>query len=160
MGLSHIDESGRARMVDVSDKEMTLREAYATGRVYMKTDTLKMIAQGSLPKGDVFSTARIAGITAAKHTWEMIPMCHQIPIDSIRVELEANWEKNCVNITSTVRCVWKTGVEMEALTAAAVAALTVYDMCKAVDKDMIVGDIMLIKKTGGKSGVYERMTEE
>jgi cyclic pyranopterin phosphate synthase len=160
MGLSHIDEKGKARMVDVSDKEMTIREAYATGCVYMKPDTLKMIAQGSLPKGDVFSTARIAGITAAKHTWEMIPMCHQIPIDSISVELEADWDKNCVNIASIVRCIWKTGVEMEALTAATVAALTVYDMCKAADKDMVIGDIMLIKKSGGKSGVYERKTEE
>jgi len=160
MGLSHIDETGKARMVDVSDKEMTIREAVASGCVYMKPDTLKMIAEGRLRKGDVFSTARIAGITAAKHTWEMIPMCHQIPIDSIRVELEADWEKNCVSITATVRCVWKTGVEMEALTAAAVAALTVYDMCKAADKDMVIGDIMLIKKTGGKSGVYERETDK
>jgi cyclic pyranopterin phosphate synthase len=154
MNLSHIDENGKARMVDVSGKEITTREAVATGRVYMKQDTLKMIAEGSLPKGDVFSTAKIAGIMAAKHTWEMIPMCHQIPLDAIHLELSGNPQKSSVDIKAAIGCCWKTGVEMEALTAVSVAALTVYDMCKAVDKEMVIGEITLIRKTGGKSGTY------
>ena len=154
MNLSHIDENGEARMVDVSGKETTTREAVATGCVYMKPVTLKMIAEGSLPKGDVFSTARIAGIMAAKRTWELIPMCHQIPLDVIQLELAGNLEKGCVDINATVGCSWKTGVEMEALTAVSVAGLTVYDMCKAVDKEMVIGEITLIQKTGGKSGTY------
>ncbi|HEX3030600.1 MAG TPA: cyclic pyranopterin monophosphate synthase MoaC [Clostridia bacterium] len=154
MYLTHIDENGNARMVDVSGKNITLREAVATGRVYMKPGTLKMVAEGNLPKGDVLSTARIAGIMAAKETWKMIPMCHQIPIDAIKLELTNNLEKNCIDIKATVRCCWKTGVEMEALTAVSIAGLTVYDMCKAVDKDMVIGDITLIRKSGGKSGEY------
>lgn len=154
MGLTHIDENGNARMVDVSDKNITLREAVVAGRVYMKPGTLKMITEGNMPKGDVLSTARIAGIMAAKRTWELIPMCHQIPLDAIKLELINNLEMNCVDIKATVRCSWKTGVEMEALTAVSIAGLTVYDMCKAVDKEMVIGDITLLKKTGGKSGEY------
>lgn len=156
MKLTHIDEKGNARMVDVSDKDVTLREAVAIGTVYMKPETLKQITEGSLPKGDVLSTARIAGIMAAKRTWELIPMCHQIPIDGIKVEMTVNIEKSCVEITATVKCSWKTGVEMEALTAVSVAGLTVYDMCKAVDKEMVISDITLMKKSGGKSGEYIR----
>lgn len=156
MKLSHIDENGNARMVDVSDKETTMREAVAVGCVYMKPDTLKMIAEGSLPKGDVFSTARIAGIMAAKHTWELIPMCHQIPLDAIHLSLEGDLKKGRIDIKATVGCSWKTGVEMEALTSVTVAALTVYDMCKAVDKEMVIGEITLVRKTGGKSGTYIR----
>lgn len=154
MGLTHIDENGNARMVDVSGKDNTLREAIATGRVYMKSDTLKMILEGNMPKGDVLSTARIAGIMAAKRTWELIPMCHQVPLDAVKLELANDLERGCVDIKATVRCCWKTGVEMEALTAVSIAGLTVYDMCKAVDKEMVIGDITLIKKTGGKSGEY------
>lgn len=154
MNLTHIDENGNARMVDVSDKNITLREAVAAGRVYMKPETLKMIVDGNMPKGDVLSTARIAGIMAAKRTWELIPMCHQIPLDAVKLELTNNLEKSCVDIKATARCSWKTGVEMEALTAVSIAGLTVYDMCKAVDKEMVIGDITLIKKSGGKSGEY------
>ena len=156
MSLTHIDENGNARMVDVSKKDMTLREAIAEGRVYMKPDTLRMIMEGNMPKGDVLSTARIAGIMAAKRTWELIPMCHQVPLDAVKLELSHNLEKGCVDIKATARCSWKTGVEMEALTAVSIAGLTVYDMCKAVDKGMVIGDITLIKKTGGKSGEYMR----
>lgn len=159
MNLSHVDEKGNARMVDVSMKEITAREAVATGFVYMKRDTLKMIAEGSTPKGDVLSTARIAGIMAAKRTWELIPMCHQIPLDAVQLDLEEDREKSGIRIKATVRCSWKTGVEMEALTAVSVAALTVYDMCKAVDKDMVIGDIAIVKKSGGKSGTYIRKTD-
>jgi len=156
MRLSHIDEKGNARMVDVSGKDAAVREAAAIGRVYMKGSTLSMIAGGDMPKGDVLSTARIAGIMAAKRTSELIPMCHNIPIDSVKVELHSNMEENCIDILATAKCTWKTGVEMEALTAVAAAGLTVYDMCKAVDRDMTIGDIMLVRKTGGKSGEYIR----
>jgi len=160
MKLSHVDEKGNARMVDVSSKDNTMREAVAAGRVYMKPETLKMIAEGRMPKGDVFSTARIAGIMAAKRTWELIPMCHQIPLDVVQLELAGNTQKSCVDILATVGCNWKTGVEMEALTAVSVAGLTIYDMCKAVDKEMVIGDVALIKKTGGKSGIYMRKSSD
>lgn len=156
MRLTHIDEKGNARMVDVSSKDITFREAVATGRVSMKSATLGMIIEGNMPKGDVLSTARIAGIMAAKRTWEFVPMCHQVPLDAVTIELSVNEQTCCVEITATVRCSWKTGVEMEALTAVSVAGLTVYDMCKAVDKEMVIGDIALVKKTGGKSGKYLR----
>lgn len=157
--LTHVDSSGNARMVDVSQKAASAREAVAAGSIYMKPETLSLIISHSLPKGDVIPAARIAGITAAKRTWELIPMCHNIPVDSARVEIIPDEQENRINITACVKCVWKTGVEMEALTAVSVAALTVYDMCKAVDKDMIIGDIMLIKKTGGKSGDYIRNSD-
>lgn len=156
MEFTHLDKHGNARMVDVSGKDTTIREAVAEGRVFMKPDTLKMLMDGNMPKGDVLSTARIAGIMAAKRTWELIPMCHQVPLDAVKLELTHNLEKECVEIRATARCSWKTGVEMEALTAVSVAGLTVYDMCKAVDKEMVIGDITLIKKTGGKSGEYHR----
>lgn len=159
MSLTHIDDNGNARMVDVSKKDITLREAVASGRVYMKPDTLKMIIDRNMPKGDVLSTARIAGIMAAKRTWELIPMCHQLPLDAVKLELVHDFEKSCINIVAIVRCGWKTGVEMEALTAASVAGLTIYDMCKAVDREMIIGNIKLLKKTGGKSGEYIRKLE-
>ncbi|HBF36784.1 MAG TPA: cyclic pyranopterin monophosphate synthase MoaC [Firmicutes bacterium] len=156
MGLTHIDERGNARMVDVSPKAVTAREAVATGRVSMKPETLKMVVEGNMPKGDVFSTARIAGIMAAKRTQELIPMCHNVPLDDVTVELSADEMRHCVDIKAVARCTWKTGVEMEALTAVSVAGLAVYDMCKAVDKEMVIGDITLIKKSGGKSGDYIR----
>jgi cyclic pyranopterin monophosphate synthase len=156
MELTHVDSTGNARMVDVSKKAETERIAVAIGKIYMKSETLAMIAAGNLPKGDVIPTARIAGIMAAKRTWDLIPMCHNIPIDSVKIDISMDNQNSCVNIKAFVKCTWKTGVEMEALTAVSVAALTVYDMCKAVDKDMIIGDIKLIKKTGGKSGDYFR----
>lgn len=152
MELTHIDEKGNARMVDISDKDTTVREAVAVGKVYMNLTTIEKIINGNLPKGDVLATARIAGIMAAKRTQDIIPLCHNIPIDSVKIELSCNNDVNCVDIRAVVRCTWKTGVEMEALTAVSAAALTVYDMCKAVDKDMVISDITLIKKTGGKSG--------
>ena len=152
MELTHIDDKGNARMVDISDKDITVREAAATGKVYVKTATIDKITNENMPKGDVLATARIAGIMAAKRTQEIIPLCHNILIDSVKIELSCNNDMNCVDIRAVVRCTGKTGVEMEALTAVSAAALTVYDMCKAVDKDMVIGDIMVVKKTGGKSG--------
>jgi cyclic pyranopterin phosphate synthase len=156
MELTHLDEKGRAKMVDVSAKALTQRESVASGKIYMKAATLSMAVSGSMSKGDVFSTARIAGIMAAKRTHEIIPMCHSIPLDSVVVDICEDFEKCCIDIKAKVKCTWKTGVEMEALTAVSVAAMTIYDMCKAVDKEMTIGEIMLIKKRGGKSGVYER----
>jgi cyclic pyranopterin monophosphate synthase len=156
MKLSHIDKNGEAIMVDVSAKDITVREAVATGKVYMKPETLALIIEGNMPKGDVIAVARVAGIMAAKKTHELIPMCHSIPLDSVRLEFSSNTNNNSIEIKAVARCSWKTGVEMEALTAVSVAALTVYDMCKAVDKDMLIGDIMLVKKTGGKSGEWTR----
>jgi cyclic pyranopterin monophosphate synthase len=156
MELTHVDSTGNARMVDVSKKAETERIAVAMGRVYMKPETLSMIAGGNLPKGDVIPTARIAGIMAAKRSWDLIPMCHNIPIDSVKIDISIDEQDSCINIKAIVKCTWKTGVEMEALTAVSVAALTVYDMCKAVDKDISIGDIKLVKKIGGKSGDYFR----
>jgi cyclic pyranopterin phosphate synthase len=156
MELSHIDEKGNARMVDVSGKEHTVREAVASGRVLMDRKTLDLIISNGLPKGDVLSTARIAGIMAAKDTYRLIPMCHNLPLDGVTVELYPDLERCSIEIRATVKCVWKTGVEMEALTAASVACLTVFDMCKAVDKRMVIEDIKVLRKTGGKSGTFER----
>ena len=141
-------------MVDVSGKESSLREAIAIGKIFLKAATLTAISAGETPKGDVIATARIAGIMAAKRTNELIPMCHQAPLDSVNIDFTINEAENCINIRAVARCTWKTGVEMEALTAVSVAALTIYDMCKAADKEMSIGEICLIKKTGGKSGDY------
>lgn len=157
MGLSHVDEKGNARMVDVSQKQHTERTAIAIGRIRMKESTIKMILEGSMPKGDVIATARIAGIMGAKHTDKLIPMCHNLPLDGIKVSLDVNEQSNGIDIKAVAKCVWKTGVEMEALTAVSIAALTLYDMCKAVDKEMVIEDIMIVKKTGGKSGDYNRV---
>jgi cyclic pyranopterin phosphate synthase len=156
MELTHVDRQGNARMVDVSQKSVTAREAVAVGKIHIKPETLKLITEGNIPKGDVLSTARIAGIMAAKRTQDLIPMCHNIPIDSVKVEFTINTNESYIGMKSTVRCTWKTGVEMEALTAVCTAALTIYDMCKAVDKDMTIREIMLVSKTGGKSGSYIR----
>ncbi|RLC81403.1 MAG: cyclic pyranopterin monophosphate synthase MoaC [Chloroflexi bacterium] len=150
--LSHLDEKGYARMVDVGHKPDTERMAVAKGEVYMKPETLRLIKEGNLPKGDVFSVARLAGIMAAKRTPELIPLCHPLFLSHIDVELGINEEKSCVEITATVRSVGKTGVEMEALTAVSVAALAVYDMAKAVEKTMRIQNIRLVEKHGGKSG--------
>lgn len=156
MGLSHVNDQGEARMVDITQKNATERIAVASARVRMKKETLELIAQGQMPKGDVLATARIAGIMGAKQTDRLIPMCHNLPLDGVTVVLEMDADQGLVHITATARCVWKTGVEMEALTAASVAALTLYDMCKAVDKGMVIEAIQLEKKTGGKSGTYIR----
>lgn len=155
MELTHLDEKGSARMVDVGGKQNTQREATAQAVVTMKSETLLLITSGGMPKGDVFSCARIAGIMAAKKTHELIPMCHPLPIDGINLELIAE-EPNKVRILATIKCTYRTGIEMEALTAASIAALTVYDMCKAVDKEMEIGEIVLLKKSGGKSGDFVR----
>ena len=150
--LSHVDESGRARMVDVTGKDDTVREAVAKGSVRMKPETLALIQSGSVPKGDVLAVAQVAGVMAAKRTHELIPMCHPLLLSAIDVRLEPDEEESAVHITATVRTTGKTGVEMEALTAVAVAALTIYDMCKAVDRGMRVEGVRLVRKSGGKSG--------
>ncbi len=156
MGLTHIDKRGKARMVDVTGKVVTEREAVAKGRVIMKAETLDLILANEVKKGDVLGVARVAGIMAAKKTGELVPLCHPLNITSVEVEFEPKKEVPCVDITATAKVSSKTGVEMEALTAVTVAALTVYDMCKAVDKGMTLTDIRLVKKTGGKSGAFTR----
>jgi cyclic pyranopterin phosphate synthase len=150
--LSHIDEAGKARMVDVGQKEDTERMAMAKGEVIMQTHTLELIRDGMIKKGDVLTVAQIAGIMAAKRTFELIPMCHPIPLHDIVLDLNLNPELPGIKITSIVKAIAKTGVEMEALTAVTVAALTVYDMAKAVEKTMKIQNIRLVQKTGGKSG--------
>ena len=155
MELSHTDEQGNARMVDVSAKVETLRKAVASAFVRMKPETLALIQSGGIAKGDVFATARIAGIMAAKRTPELIPLCHLIPLTFVSVELVAV-PPDGVRITATVEAIYKTGVEMEALTAASIAALTVYDMCKAVDRSMQIEQVRLEHKSGGKSGTFQR----
>ncbi len=151
-GLTHIDPSGRPRMVDVSAKADSAREATAKGSVYMKAETLALISSGKAAKGDVLTTAQLAGIMAAKRTHELIPLCHPLPLTNIEVSLELDDGRGAVEIAATVRTTAKTGVEMEALTAVSVAALTVYDMLKAAQRDIRIGDIRLVRKTGGKSG--------
>ncbi|MCD6401781.1 MAG: cyclic pyranopterin monophosphate synthase MoaC [Anaerolineales bacterium] len=151
-GLSHIDKSGNAHMVDVGEKPITMRTAIAKGQVRMKLETLELIIEGEMKKGDVFSIAQVAGIMAAKKTAELIPLCHPLPINQILVSIEPDFDIPGVRITSTVRTSAKTGVEMEALTAVSVAALTIYDMAKAVEKTMNIGNIRLVAKHGGQSG--------
>ena len=154
--LSHLDEKGRARMVDVSEKEVTSRIAVARGTIHMRPETLELIRQGKVEKGDVFSVARVAGIMAAKKTSELIPMCHPLNITSVAITLIPESAPARVDIEASVRVSGKTGVEMEAMTAVAVAGLTIYDMCKAVDREMTLGEIRLVEKSGGKSGVFIR----
>ncbi len=154
--LSHVDEHGRARMVDVSEKEVTSRVAVARGVIHMRPETLALILEEKIEKGDVFSVARIAGIMAAKKTSELIPMCHPLNITSVKIDLGARQQPARVEIEATVRVSGKTGVEMEAMTAVSVAGLTIYDMCKAVDREMSIGEIRLIEKSGGKSGTFIR----
>lgn len=150
--LTHINSNGEAQMVDVSDKENTMREAKAGARVVMQSKTLDLIVSGSHKKGDVLSVAKIAGIQAAKKCSELIPLCHPLMLTKVNVELTPNSEKNCIEITATAKLNGRTGVEMEALTAASIAALTVYDMCKAVDRFMTIDKVQLLEKKGGKSG--------
>lgn len=151
MDFTHFDKSGRPKMVDVSEKSATYRVALAQGSIYMKNETLELILKGGLKKGDVLFIAQLAGIMAAKRTSDIIPMCHNIALDGVEIDFDTDKENNLVNIKAVVSTTGKTGVEMEALTAVAAAALTIYDMCKAVDKEMVIGDIKLLKKTGGKS---------
>ena len=155
MELTHLNQNGQAHMVDVGEKAATRREAVAEGFLTMLPGTLNTIAEGGLPKGDVFSTARIAGIMAAKRTHELMPLCHPVPIDGIEISFTA-FPPARMQIIASVSCSYKTGVEMEALTAVSVAALTVYDMCKAIDRGMEVGPIRLLKKSGGRSGTFTR----
>jgi cyclic pyranopterin phosphate synthase len=150
--LTHINANGEAEMVDVSDKNNTTREAKAGARVVMQAETLELIVSGSHKKGDVLAVARIAGIQAAKKCSDLIPLCHPLMLSKVSVELTPNNEKCCIDILATAKLNGKTGVEMEALTAASIAALTVYDMCKAVDRFMRIENIQLIEKKGGKSG--------
>jgi cyclic pyranopterin phosphate synthase len=151
--LTHLDSQGRANMVDVTDKSVTFREAVAEALVRMRPETLAMIVQGDHPKGDVFAVARIAGIQAAKKTSDLIPLCHPLLLTSVKVELLAQGQ-DAVHITARCKLSGQTGVEMEALTAASVAALTIYDMCKAVDRGMVIESVRLLEKLGGKSGHY------
>ncbi len=153
--LTHLDSKGRARMVDVSDKAATGRLAVARGRIVMSPETLAKIREGGIGKGDVLSVARLAGIMGAKRTSDLIPLCHPLPLSSVKVELSLDPDAGAVDITATCKVVGPTGVEMEALTAVSLAALTIYDMCKALDRGMRIGDIRLIHKSGGKSGTYE-----
>ena len=150
--LTHINANGEAEMVDVSDKNNTTREAKAGARVVMQAETLELIVSGSHKKGDVLAVARIAGIQAAKKCSDLIPLCHPLMLSKVSVELTPNNKKYCIDIIATAKLNGKTGVEMEALTAASIAALTVYDMCKAVDRFMRIDNVQLIEKKGGKSG--------
>jgi cyclic pyranopterin phosphate synthase len=153
--LSHLDASGQAHMVDVSGKPQTLREAVARGEVLMRPQTAALIQGGGLPKGDVLATARIAGILAAKRTAELIPLCHGLALTGAEVTFAWNDERGRLLVQAVARTVGQTGVEMEALTAVAVASLTVYDMCKAVDRGMRIEAVRLVRKSGGRSGTYE-----
>ncbi|MCB9457098.1 MAG: cyclic pyranopterin monophosphate synthase MoaC [Anaerolineaceae bacterium] len=152
--LTHLDQQGRARMVDVGAKPETERLAVAAGAVYMQPETMRLIQEGALKKGDVLTVARLAGIMGAKKTAELIPLCHPLSLTHIAVELAVDVERSAVTITATTRTTGKTGVEMEALTAVSVAALTIYDMAKAVDRGMRIGDIRLLEKHGGQHGDY------
>lgn len=156
MELTHFDESGKARMVDVTAKEDTSRKAVAEGRIVMREATLALVKQGMMGKGDVLGVAQVAGIMGAKKTWDLIPMCHPLLLTGVDLKLHLSEATNSIDIIATVKTTGKTGVEMEALTAVSVTALTVYDMCKAVDKDMVIEYIRLSAKSGGKSGNYVR----
>ena len=152
--LTHIDETGAAGMVDVSAKDATLREAVAEAGVVMQQETLRLIEEGAIKKGDVLAVARVAGIQAAKRCWELIPLCHPLALTSIQVELHPDLEHSRLLVRTTCKTRGQTGVEMEALTAASVAALTIYDMCKAVDRGMVIEGIRLLHKSGGRSGEW------
>jgi cyclic pyranopterin monophosphate synthase len=156
MSLTHLNQRGEAHMVDVADKPATRREAVASGHVVMRRETLALLSEGGLPKGDVLATARIAGIQAAKRTHELIPLCHALSLSKVAVDFHLDTDNSRVEVTATCRLNGRTGVEMEALTAVSVACLTLYDMCKAVDKEMVIGAIQVEAKRGGKSGDYQR----
>ena len=152
--LTHFNEQGRAKMVDVTEKAVTHRTATAAGEVHMSPDTMAHIKNGTMKKGDVLAVAQVAGIQAAKHNWELIPMCHPLPLTGIDITFHLSDDPCMVEIQAIVTCTGVTGVEMEALTTVSVAALTIYDMCKAVQKDMKITNIRLLRKSGGKSGDY------
>ena len=151
--LTHLDESGEAHMVDVGGKPATARRAVASGRITMSAEALEAIRQGNAPKGDVLGTARIAGIMAAKRTGDLIPMCHPLGLEAVSIEFA--FEETAIRVTATASLTGKTGVEMEAMTAASIALLTIYDMAKAVDKGMVISEVRLIAKSGGKSGDWK-----
>ena len=152
--FSHFNDQGRARMVDVTEKAVTHRTALAAGEIHVSPETMAHIKNGTMKKGDVLAVAQVAGIQAAKHNWELIPMCHPLPLTGIDIAFALSDDPCMVEIQATVTCTGVTGVEMEALTAVSVAALTIYDMCKAVQKDMHITNIRLLRKSGGKSGNY------
>lgn len=154
--FTHFNDQGRAKMVDVGEKPVTERTAVAAGRVLVNDTTFELIRTGGMKKGDVLTVAQVAGVMGAKHTPDLIPMCHPILIDGINLELHLDEQRKSVEIEASVSCGGRTGVEMEALTAVSTAALTVYDMCKAVQKDMVISDIRLVSKTGGVHGDYKR----
>ena len=154
--LTHLDKNGRPKMVYVGEKKNTDREAVASGEIFLSKETYNRLKNGDLKKGDVLSTAQVAGIMGAKKTSEIIPMCHNIFITGVEMEFNLNEDENSVTIISKAKTTGKTGIEMEALTGVSIAALTIYDMCKAIDKNMVISNIKLIKKTGGKSGTYIR----
>ncbi|PHS17606.1 MAG: cyclic pyranopterin monophosphate synthase MoaC [Kangiella sp.] len=154
--FTHLNEKGEAQMVDVGEKATTSRTATASAQVFMQSNTLKMIMKGDHKKGDVLAVARIAGIQAAKKTSDLIPLCHPLMLTSIKVDLTPDWDNSCITIKTSCSLAGQTGVEMEALTAASVAGLTIYDMCKAVDKGMVISNIQLESKIGGKSGEWAR----
>lgn len=156
MRFTHFNEEGQTKMVDVSEKPLTKREAMAIGSVHMRPETLKLIKNKQVSKGDVFEVARVAGIMAAKKTSEIIPMCHQLNLTYVGISLDIDEGKNKVTIKTTIKIAGQTGVEMEALVATTAAALTIYDMCKAVDKEMVISDITLLEKRGGRSGEFRR----
>jgi len=155
--LTHFNKEGRAKMVDVSEKQITLREAVAGGTVKLNSGTFDLIKRGEIKKGDVLAVAQVAGIMAAKRTADFIPMCHPLAITGIDITFTQDEPNSAIHITATVRCKGETGVEMEALTAVATAALTIYDMCKAAQKDIEISNIRLLKKSGGKSGEYVKV---
>jgi cyclic pyranopterin phosphate synthase len=158
--LTHLDEKGQARMVEVGGKDVTRREAVARGEVVMRPDTLALILEGKVPKGEVFSVARIAGIMAAKKTPDLIPLCHPLALTGVDVYFRPDRENSRIEIEVKARTMGQTGVEMEALTAVSAAALAIYDMCKAVDREMVIGAVRLVHKSGGKSGIFQRDGEE
>ena len=154
--LTHINERGDAHMVDVGDKAATARRAVAEGTILMKPETLQLVLSGNNKKGDVLAVARIAGIMAAKKTSELVPLCHPLALTSVEVELQPDTDKHCIRCTCTAATTGQTGVEMEALTATQIALLTIYDMCKAVDRGMTITNVRLLQKSGGKSGDWHR----
>ena len=158
--FSHIDNEGQVRMVDVTAKKPTVRTAVAGGRIHMNPETFELIQHQKVKKGNVLETARIAGVMAAKKTSELIPMCHPLNITHIQVDFSPDAPESCIRIAATVRAIDQTGVEMEAITAVSVAALTIYDMCKSSDKEMTISKIQLLEKSGGKSGTYIRKNEK
>jgi cyclic pyranopterin phosphate synthase len=154
--LTHIDSRGRLRMVDVTEKDVTSREARAEATMHVSEETLRRITDGAIPKGNVFEAARLAGIMAAKKTWELIPLCHPLQLTGVEIDFTTDLETSKISISSRVRTTDRTGVEMEALVAVSHAALTIYDMCKAIDREMTISNIRLQFKSGGRSGTYQR----